>query len=463
MIDSIIVIVYLIGILGVGIWSAKGMKSMRDFSVSSKDYPWFIVFATLSASFIGGGFSIGNAEKVFLYGITNIVALWGFSLKEVLVAKFIAPQMYKYPDAISVGDIMGVAYGRFGQVVTGVFAVALCAGIMGAQMAAIGLIFEVFLGIPKIYGILAGCSIIIIYSTLGGMKAVIYTDVIQFIVLVIGLPLTLIFGLSYVGGWSEVVESVPATHFEVLGGKSLMVVVSLFLIFLLGETLVPPYVQRLLIGKSVKDTSKGTFASGLLSIPFLVVTGGIGLVAYTLDNTIAANAAMPYVINTVLPIGIKGVVIAGIISVVMSSADSFLNSASVSFVNDVIMTIRKEKLDDQQGLRWTQLTNLIVGLLSVIFAVSSPSIIDILIYAYYFWAPIILVPLALTILGCKVSKMGFLFGGIIGIIATLLWNNEYRESGLDGLVIGVFANWLAFSITTAASQGKPKARASSPQ
>ena len=194
--DYAIIILYLCIVLAVGLLSGKGMKSLQEFSVSHRSYTSFVIFATLSASFIGGGFSIGNAEKVYRFGIANIIALWGFSLKEILVAKYIAPRMDNFPNVISAGDIMERGYGKLAKVVTGFFSVFLCAGIVGAQVGAMGLIFKVFLGIEPIWGILIGCGIVIAYSTIGGMRAVVLTDIIQFCVLAIGLPAALIFGIE---------------------------------------------------------------------------------------------------------------------------------------------------------------------------------------------------------------------------------------------------------------------------
>ena len=99
--DYVIVALYLLAVLGVGIWSGRKVRNFEDYAVGGRAYPALIVFATLSASFIGGGFTIGSAEKVFLIGIANIVALWGFSLKEILVAKVIAPRIKAFPNAIS--------------------------------------------------------------------------------------------------------------------------------------------------------------------------------------------------------------------------------------------------------------------------------------------------------------------------------------------------------------------------
>ena len=116
MLDYTIIIFYLSVILLLGLWSGKGMKTLSDFSVSHRSYGSLVLFATLSASFIGGGFSMGNAEKVYLLGITNIVALWGFSLKEILVAKFIAPRTGNFPGTLTSRRMPAPSNGARGSV-----------------------------------------------------------------------------------------------------------------------------------------------------------------------------------------------------------------------------------------------------------------------------------------------------------------------------------------------------------
>jgi SSS family solute:Na+ symporter len=444
--DYGIIILYLCVVLVVGLLSGKGMKSLQEFSVSHRSYTSLVIFATLSASFIGGGFSIGNAEKVYRFGIANIIALWGFSLKEILVAKYIAPRMDNFPDVISVGDIMEQGYGKVAKVVTGFFSVFLCAGIVGAQVGAMGVIFKVFLGVEPIWGIFIGCGIVIAYSTIGGMRAVVLTDIIQFCVLAIGLPAALIFGIVKLGGFSAIKEAVPASHFSIPSeALPFGAFISLFLTFLLGETLVPPYVQRLFIGKDSAHTARGTMLSGIFSVPFFVITGAIGLVALSLDPELDPNLAMPFVIRTVLPVGVRGIVIAGVISIVMSSADSFLNGAATGCINDIVKPLRYKPLSERHELLLAKLTNCFVGILAVIFAIKISSILDILIYAYYFWAPIILVPLAAVFLGLRVTKAGFLSGTIAGLVCVLVWDVSLESPmGINGLVIGVFCNFIVF-------------------
>ena len=444
--DYAIITVYLLAILLVGLWSGKGMKTLADFSVSNRSYGSMVIFATLSASFIGGGFSIGNAEKVFRFGIVNIVVLWGFSLKEILVAKFIAPRTGNFTGVISVGDLMDRGYGKFGRIVSGFFSVFLCAGIVGAQVGAMGIIFNVFLDIQPIWGILIGCGIVITYSTIGGMRAVVLTDVVQFCVLAIGLPAALVFGIVKLGGFSAIKAAAPAGHFSIPAeGMTICAFLSLFLTFLLGETLVPPYVQRLFMAKDAGHTARGTMLSGIFSIPFFAITGAIGLVALTLDPELDPNMAMPYVVSTVLPIGIRGIVIAGIISIVMSSADSFLNGAATCCINDVVKPLRRNPMSERSELLLAKLTNCLVGILAVVFAIKIPSILDILIYAYNFWAPIIVVPLAAVLLGVRVTRAGFLAGTLAGAVGTLAWNYLLKTpAGIEGLAIGVFCNLFFF-------------------
>ncbi|MBL1458891.1 MULTISPECIES: sodium:solute symporter family protein [unclassified Methylophaga] len=445
--ETLVVIIYLFFVLLIGLWAGRGIKTMQDYALAGKSFGMLVIFATLSASFIGGGFSMGNAEKVFLVGISNIVALWGFSIKEILVARYIAPQMMRYPNAISVGDIMDEHYGKGARLFSGVFSLALCAGILGAQIGAMGYVFNLFLDVDRVWGVLIGCGIVIAYATVGGMRSVVWTDIIQFIVLAFGIPMTLYFGLQHVGGWQAMQNNLPATHFT-LPTEPLAVIalLSLFMTFMLGETLVPPYLQRLLIGKSSKDVIRGSLLSGLFSIPFFAITGLIGLVALAMQPSLDANLAMPYVIQQAVPPILQGIVAAAIVSIIMSSADSFLNSASIAFSNDIVRPLRKTPLTAKAELMLARVVTLLVGIASMVFALSIDSVIDILIYAYNFWAPTVLVPLTMAILGCYVSRKRFIAGAVAGIGSAIVWNVVLQQPWqIDALVVGFFANLIAFT------------------
>lgn len=454
MIDTIVVAGYLAGILVFGIWAGRGSRTIEDYSVAGRSFGSLTIFFTLAASFIGGGFSIGNAGKVFSVGIAAIVALWGFSLIQLVVASKIAPRMGEFRHARSAGDIMERGYGKAGKVVTGVFSLLVCAGIVGAQVGAMGNVFEIFVGMPRLWGILIGCGIVILYATTGGMRAVVMTDMVQFGLLAVGIPLTLLIGVQAVGGWAALVEAVPAGHWSVPAvGSGWAALISLFLVFLLGETLVPPYVQRLLVARDAGAVRRGTLWAGLFSIPFFAVAGAIGLVALVLAPDIDSALALPHVVNTVLPPVIRGLVVAAMIAVVMSSADSFLNAAAVAVTNDIVQPLARRAPSEGALLAYARIATVVVGLLAVWFAVSIPNVLDILIYAYDFWAPVILVPLVAVLLGVRAGFPALLAAATAGVVVTAGWNNLLdRPAGIDGLVIGVAANALAFAAFAGSSR-----------
>lgn len=444
LIDYAIIFGYFALILVVGIWVSKSVKNLEDFSTGSRKYSASFIFATLSASFIGGGFTMGLAEKVFTMGLVYVIALWGFSLKEVLVATLIAPRMTPFKNAISVGDIMAQLYGKKAKILTGVASGLVCAGIAGAQFAAFGYVLNVLTGIESVYGILIGTFIVIIYATLGGIKSVVVNDVIHFCVLIVALPLVLFLGLQQAGGLQQVIKSVPFEHTVLWGSLPTLTIIGLFLNFFFGETLVPPYVQRLLIGRNFKETARGTLWSGILSIPFFLLVGLIGLTALTLDPTLNPNLALPYVINTVMPVGLKGLAIAGMMAVVMSSADSFLNAAAIAISHDVLKPLKENHFNATKELLWSRILTIMVGVIGVVFALSTKSALDILLVAYNFWTPFILVPLVAGILGLRASATAFWFGCIAGVAATCWWLLSMGETTLNAAIIGVAVNFIVF-------------------
>ncbi len=441
--DYFVICLYFCAVIGIGLWSSRNVKTLDDYATGNRSYTSIFIFATLSSSFIGGGFTSGLAEKVYRMGIFYVIGLWGFSVKEILIARYIAPRMAAFRDAISVGDIMGRLYGENARVLTGIASVLVCAGISGAQFGAFGYMINMLLGIPQVWGILLGASIVILYSSLGGMRAVVANDTLHFTVLIIALPLVFLLGLSQVGGM-EAILSTP--NFDAMGHNIPWIALfGLFLSFFFGETLVPPYVQRLLIGKDVKSTVQGTLWSGLLSFPFFLMVGLIGLISHKLSPDINPNMALPYVIQTVMPIGLKGLAVAGMIAVIMSSADSFLNAAGIAASHDVIKPL-KGISEKHQELIISRFTTLTVGVVGALFAASTESVLDILLCAYNFWTPFILVPLVAGIMGYQRSAQTFWVSSIISILAVILVNNisSIGVSTFDGTLVGIFVNAFIF-------------------
>lgn len=442
-------------VLCVGLTMSRRVKTAADYSTGNRSYSAPVIFATLSSAFIGGGFTSGLAEKVFSIGIVYIIAMWGFSLKEVLVATVIAPRMTPFKDAVSVGDIMGKLYGEKSKIFTGIASALVCAGIAGAQFGAFGYMLKILADIPPFYGIIIGASIVITYSSLGGMKAVVANDVMHFCVLIVALPLVFLFGLYYAGGVAPIVQTLPAANLALFENISVLAALGLFLSFFFGETLVPPYVQRLLIGKNLKEVARGTLWSGLLSFAFFALVGCIGFIALHLKPDLDPNLALPFVINTVMPVGLKGLAIAGMMAVIMSSADAFLNAAGVAITQDVMKPLlKKDFTEGKTELLFSRLATFSVGITAVVFSISVESVLDILLYAYNFWTPFILVPLVAGILGYRASSRTFWYGSISGISSVVVWNLLCRSTfDIDGALVGIAVNFLVFTVLLR-SEGK---------
>lgn len=444
-IDYFILFSILLITLFVGLYAGRNIKNIKSFAIGAQKYGFFAVFATLSASYIGGGYTFGISEKVFQFGIVSAFCLFGFSIQQILVSQFIVPRISSYRHAISAGDIMENFYGKWGRILTGFTGALVCMGITGAQVSATGYVFQLFIGIDQATGILIGCGIVLIYAVFGGIKAVVATDILQFCILIIAIPLAFLYGYLYVGNLDNLIHSIPSTHLSFPGTLSWIEIISLSLSLLLGEALVPPYIQRLFIGKNTKVTRRSILASGIMSIPFFLLAGGIGLIALSIQPDLNPHMSLPFVVNTVLPVGLRGFAIAGIICVIMSSADSFLNASAISIVHDIIKPLKKNKLSSKNELSLTRLATLIIGVGAIAFALCIKSVLDILLYSYMFWAPIILIPFVFGLFGRKISLKQLLCTSVAGSLSVIIWNIFFKNTDIDGLIIGVFFNFIVFA------------------
>ena len=245
--DTGIVIAYILLLVIMGLRGGRNVKNAGDFTASGGRYGTLVIFATLSASYVGGGYSSGNAEKAFESGIGTTLTLFGFSLSMIFIGRYLVPGVSRFPGVSTVGGIIGQCYGRSARLLTGIFSFICCAGVVGAQMEAMGLVFHVLLGVDKHMGILIGCGIVLLYTTFGGMQSVIVADILQFILLATGMPLLLFMALQKAGGPAAVLETLPKEYFNPFNGTTPAGFFSLFLTMMFGEALAPPYTQRLLL------------------------------------------------------------------------------------------------------------------------------------------------------------------------------------------------------------------------
>ena len=416
-IDLCIIVGYLVLTLVIGLYQGRKVKTMKDYAIADRNYSTPIMVAAVAATAIGGATTIGVSEKVFSTGIIFLFAYFGDAVYKLLIAKFIAPRMSEFEGLFSVGDIMGKIYGTKIKIITGIAGTLYSVGTLAAQISALGYLFYYFTGLDHVWGILIGAGAAVLYSTFGGIRAVTITDVIQFAILIIIIPITCSIGLSYVGGFEILIQKIPPSHFDFSSSK-ILEYLGLFIIFSL-PLLSPAITQRLLMSKNTDQMIQTMKVTAAIEIPFLIVVALIGLIALVIGSNIEAQMALPHVIATILPVGLKGLAIAGMLAVIMSSADSFLNSASILFVHDVINPIRNynnKNSSDVLELKLAKFYTFVFGLIAIGIAMSFDSIMDIVIMARYFWGPVIIAPLILGIFKFKIVRSAIYVGMVGGLV-----------------------------------------------
>ncbi len=443
MIDIAIVALYLAILVAIGLAGGRRVKSVSDFTACNTRYGPFVIFATLSASFIGGGYSSGNAAAAFENGIGTALTLFGFGIGMILIGRFVAPGVDRFTGASTVGGVIGMAYGEKARRFAGIFAFLCSAGIVGAQMQSIGLVLHALLGVTTTVGTLIGGGIVLLYTTFGGLGSVLVVDMLQFVLLAIGMPLLLLYAVWRGGGVTPLLNALPPSLLSPLNNSTLPAFLSLFLAMMCGEALAPPYMQRLPRGKHAPATAKGTIGSGLFSLPFFLITAGIGLAARALAVTDNAAVAMPSLILKLLPVGLRGLLMAAMVSIILSAADGFLNSATVSLVCDTVLPFYP--LSDRTGLHVLRAVNLLTGGIAIVLSLCIPNVFSILLFAYSFWSPVLLVPLIAALRGNPCRTSTFFFGAIVGFTTAFLWNLT-RPFGIDGCIIGTLCHLLIFLI-----------------
>nr|MCR5225373.1 sodium:solute symporter family protein [Alphaproteobacteria bacterium] len=402
MLDYCIVVVYLLLTLAIGYFSGKNVNTVQDYSISDRKFSNMTMLATIFASWLGGAEIFGTAEKTYRYGTIFLLAVSGYSVNMLIVSKWMTKRILAFKNAMSLGDIMYELYGKTGRILTGLLLLT-CMGAVGAQIAVIGDIGQMFLGLSPKVSIIIGCVIIVLYSSFGGIKAVTFTDLLQFVILVVAVPIMVSIMLSKAGGFEHLFASVPDSLLHVTRtDQSYWDFFMMFLVIGL-PCFDPPFIQRMLMSRNIKQAENTLFTAACMHFPFMILVGIAGFSALLVLPGINPDMAFPNMINLALPAGLKGLAIAGILAVVMSTADSYLNVIGISFIRDIVKSIYVKPMADRTELRLIRIATASIGALSMIAAASFSSILDILLFSTNFYVPLICPPMFFGISGRRIS------------------------------------------------------------
>ncbi|GHT98027.1 sodium:pantothenate symporter [Alphaproteobacteria bacterium] len=422
MIDITIVCIYLILTLVVGYIAGRNVKTMRDFSVSDKTFSTTALVVTIFATWMGGDDLIGVSERIFSIGIIFLIIQWAQFISLAIHAYVIGPKIVEdFSNKISIGEIMGELYGDWGQLIAGIANILFSIGYVAVQVCSIGYVCNLFLGIPHFYGTIIGSLIVIMYSTFGGIRSVVFTDVLQFFILIIGIPLMASVALNKIGGVESLISSIPASHLHINVSSMGFFVHVVFFVVCAFPYFNPVLIQRILMSKNAQQASNSLIIAGALYIPFYVIIAIIALCAVAIFPDTDPNNAFLDILHYSLPPIVKGIAISGVLAVIMSTADSFLNVSVISAVRDVAAIIIPNKLNDRQELCLSRFMTMIFGLASIFIATCFYSMIDFWLYFSNFWTPTVVAPMILYMFNIRTSTRIYITSAAIGLCSIVIY------------------------------------------
>ncbi len=407
-----IVAAYMTFIFVKGVLKARKIGDADDFLVAGRNVGWFLLFCTMGATVVGGGASIGAIGKTFDWGVLMLLVSLGWYLQLIFSGLFVAPR-FRDARLYTVAGYFGHRFGERPRFVMLLLSLLFSVFVVAAQIAAFGTVLSAVIGDSVetqqllTWAILAGGTMVVIYSTAGGLLAVIHTDVYQFIILILGFTVTLAAcAPDLLQSWNSVTGAVPLEFFSPEGGKGWVFLITTFLAFLLGETFAPGYATRYCVGKDIKETKRGIAGVGFfLALVFPAILFFIALYARVHFPGIEPQQALPLVVRHLNNPLIAGLMIGALLMAVMSSADSALNSATAIFVKDLFEhQLGWSDTGDGRILRLARACTLVLGAASIIIAVMWPDIISLLLFTYHVWAPAVILPICVGVFSKRRSK-----------------------------------------------------------
>ena len=377
-IDYAIVAVYFVGVMFHGWYvSRKGQDTASSYFLAGGRLPWYLIGFSLYASNMSGSSFVGLMGGAYDNGMVIYNYEWTAAVLLVFFAAFILPA-YLRAGIYTVPEFLEHRYSfRSKQAFSAFTLLAIMFIDTAGALYAGGLVITQaipFLTLWQAVGVLA--LVAGLYTILGGLSAVVVTDTVQAILLILGAGVIFVLGMIEIGGWDSMVSRLEPGKMELIKpvGDDFLPWPGLWGVMLLGFyywTLNQFIVQRTLGARDLREGRRGAVFAGFLKVPnlfIMVVPGLIALVLYpNLDNP---DLAFPMLAFDLLPIGLRGLVAAALIAAIMSSLDSALNAASTLATMDFVKPMRPRTSD--RAL--VAIGRVVTGVAMIVGAVYAPSI-----------------------------------------------------------------------------------------
>jgi solute:Na+ symporter, SSS family len=464
--DIIIFITYFAAMLGVGVFFYYRNKDIDDYYIGGRSLGSWHIGLSVVATDVGGGFSIGLGGLGFAFGIagswmlfTGLIGAWVSAV--VLIPRI--KQLSSEKKFHTFPQIFGHFYNSKVAFIAGVISAIGYIGFTSSQLlAGAKLADATFVEIDLQTALIIMGVIAVVYTSIGGLKAVVYTDTIQWIILMSGLILIGIPVAYYsLGGYDAITSTLGPEFFSMTNVTWQQIInwlVTIVPIWFVGMTLY----QRIYASRSEKEAKKAWFIAGIFEWPLMAFMGVIlglfsrvayeqGLFAELLLSTNAQfdpEMGLPILLNTILPAGLLGLMLSAYFSAVLSTADSCLMAASGNVQTDILSKIFKFDSNTKTQLRISQLITLAIGAFALVLATYMTNVLELMLYSYAFMVSGLFVPVIAALFTKKPNSNGAIAAMIVGgtVTTALIILDLKLPLDLDENIFGISSSAATYII-----------------
>jgi SSS family transporter len=433
--------------LAIGFWASKRIKTSTDFTLAGKSLSASFVGVTIFATWFGSSYIMGNPGYFVTNGISSYVALIvSTTACLVLVGYFYSKKLYEL-NIVTVGDFFQVRYNQKLETTVSIIMVFTYPHWIAAQFVALGYLFQSVLGIQVEYGIIIGAAIVVLYTYTGGMWAVSYTDMLQSILIVIGLILLLINTLGQTGGIVPLFAEKSSSFFSPFpqgGLDNWSEYIATILALTVGAIPAQEVYQRVFSAKSKKAAVYGSYLAAFLLLIFSAIPMLVGLGAAQLYPELMAadngQAVIPSMVSRYANIPLQVLFYGALISAILSTSSGAM-LAPATIIGENLIKPYLRKFTDKKLLLYTRLSVLIVAAVSCYFAYSDLDIVQLVVASLALLLVCVFAPFTFGLFWKKSSVFGAWSAIIVG--ASVWFLGYLFETRIDATIYGSIASCLA--------------------
>ncbi|ACL69299.1 sodium:solute symporter family protein [Halothermothrix orenii] len=450
----LIPLVYLFLLLVVGFVIAKRQETRSDFYVASNKMDGSVLFATVMSTVVGANTYMGFSGLIYNGGLHFMWMLSGAGLAYFILF-FISGKIRKIAtkyEVFTLPDLVELRYSNPVALLTTFFSLIGLVGGIGGGLLGLGVILNSLLGIPTTTAIIVTSIITIIYTCLGGLWGVSLTDWIQSIIMIAGVAVCIVFGItsvtpgqSFVNGAFEIVnvlkQQLGTELVSPFAGLTFFMALAWTITFMPLNTISQTQIQRVYAAKNVK-TIRGV---SLLMIIFVAMVLTFGLAFIGILGRVAlpglknAEAVFPQMSMKVINPALGILIVTGIMGAAMSTVDSNLLGSAMHVTRDLYeryMRYKNKSVDEKRILFISRVTIVIIGVISTIAALFTPSIMSLLLITMKIFAGATFAPVLIGLYWKRANAFGALLGEILGGMAVVI-NIIHPVVNLDPVIFGI--------------------------